>query len=294
MPASDVDGEYERRLRLDDGRSVTFLDMGKPDGIPVFGLHGTPGSRFKFRGAHATAMALGIRLIALDRWGYGGSDAPSHASLDAYAFDLSACADAVGVDRFGLIGVSGGGPYAAIAAHCLRARVTRVGLVSPVGPMIGTGRRQAGLFHRLSFRVAPRIPGAMRATFEVYRLMARHMPMATVALAMARAPAADHAIMSDTKLRSAMARSFAVGLSRSTRGAVIDMELFSRDWRAMPLGPDVARLWVGTDDGNVPVNAARTLARMTNAYLVEIERGGHYWMETAWNEVLGWAAALDP
>ena len=67
---------------LTDGRRLAYRAYGDPQGAAVIALHGTPGSRFKYAGSHAAALRSGIRLIALDRWGYGGSSPHSHGRLE--------------------------------------------------------------------------------------------------------------------------------------------------------------------------------------------------------------------
>jgi pimeloyl-ACP methyl ester carboxylesterase len=71
------------RLPLADGRRLAFCEYGRPDGPPIFFFHGWPGSRLDFAAnAHAAATA-GVRVIAVDRPGIGGSDPqPSRKVLD--------------------------------------------------------------------------------------------------------------------------------------------------------------------------------------------------------------------
>ena len=282
----------ERRLRLPDGRRLSLLEVGLPGGRPVIGLHGTPGSRLKFRGAHRAAVELGIRLIAPDRWGYGSSEAPPRPALEDYPADLAFLADALDLGRFAVLGISGGGPFAAMAAGRLASRVTRTALVCPVGPLGPPPGVEplAGLFHRFCFRALPRVPGAVRAAFAAYRLLVLAAPDLAVRLAAARAPGADRALLADPVMRGALAATFACGLAGSSRGPAIDMALFSRDWRPHPATPGTASVWLGTHDQNVPLGAALHLASLLGADVAVVESAGHYWIAHAWREVLGWLA----
>src|SRR5262249_3833729 len=149
----------DTEIVLADGRRVLLRTLGATDGVPVVGLHGTPGSRIKFVGAHEAARARGIRLIAVDRWGYGGTDAPHRPELDDYGDDLAAIANALGIGQFGILAISGGGPFGAMAAAHLGKRVLGVALVCPVGPMAAGASSDARPFHRFCFNTLPRIPG---------------------------------------------------------------------------------------------------------------------------------------
>lgn len=125
----------EEHLGLADGRRIAFSQYGAADGNPAFFFHGWPGSRLDFAANAAAAAAAGVRVIAVDRPGIGGSDPqPGRAVLD-WPRDVGALADSLGVDRFAVFGFSFGGPYARACAYALPDRVTRAGLVSCLGPI---------------------------------------------------------------------------------------------------------------------------------------------------------------
>ena len=108
--------------RLPDRRAIGYAEYGDPDGLPAIALHGTPGARFMFALTDAAARARGLRIIAPERPGYGLSDTHHFDTLAETSHDVQAIADALGLGRFVLIGVSGGGPHAVAAAALLRDR----------------------------------------------------------------------------------------------------------------------------------------------------------------------------
>src|SRR5688572_8641475 len=141
-----------RILVLADGRHIGCAEYGDPDGLPVLALHGTPGSRLMFALTDAAARDKGVRLIAPERPGYGLSHVKQAASLAQAATDVAEVADAYGFDRFALIGVSGGGPYAIAAAAANLDRVVLLALAGPVGPVADLGRQlRLSRWHRLVF-----------------------------------------------------------------------------------------------------------------------------------------------
>src|SRR5208282_1859736 len=125
----------DRHIVLADGRKLGYSEYGAQRGLPVLGFHGTPGSRFMFRLVHEPARRLGLRIIAPDRPGFGLSDYQENRTLSDWANDVSALADKLGLARFGVAGISGGGPYVAACAALLPERVTAAALISPVGPL---------------------------------------------------------------------------------------------------------------------------------------------------------------
>lgn len=274
-------------LELRDGRTVQFRCLGARDGAPVFALHGTPGSRLKFCGAHEAAHAHGVRIIALDRWGYGRTDRPAKPEFEGYGDDLEQLADALGIARFGVMGISGGGPFAAMTAAHLAARVTSLALVSPVGPVLGCPLPGTSLFHQLSFTAVARVPGLSRLLFAAFRQTLRHFPDVAVAAAIARAPPSDRAIMADPYQRQALIETFKAGLEKSSIGPAIDMALFAGRWCPAPAQRVVTRLWIGSSDGNISLPAARHLGALMQADLIELPGCGHYWIARHWPHVLG-------
>jgi pimeloyl-ACP methyl ester carboxylesterase len=121
------------RIRLRDGRTLAYATVGEPAGAPVVAVHGTPGCRDPATWADAAA-ATGARVILPDRPGYGLSDFHPTQTLLDWPSDVRDLADALGLDRFAVLGVSGGGPYAAACGYALPDRVTAVGLVCAMGP----------------------------------------------------------------------------------------------------------------------------------------------------------------
>jgi pimeloyl-ACP methyl ester carboxylesterase len=111
-------------IKAPDGRTLGVAQWGDPDGTALFGLHGTPGSRFSRPPDQAGLERAGLRLVTYDRPGYGVSDRrPGRRVVDCVE-DVAAIADALGIDRFAITGGSGGGPHVLAVAARLGSRVT--------------------------------------------------------------------------------------------------------------------------------------------------------------------------
>lgn len=114
---------------LADGRRLAYAEWGDPDGKPLFFFHGSPSSRLWCPDEEAT-KAAGVRLIAADRPGIGGSDVLKARAFGDWPSDVIELADGLGIDRFAVVGVSAGGPYAAACAALISSRLTAAGVVS--------------------------------------------------------------------------------------------------------------------------------------------------------------------
>ena len=283
----------DRILTLPDSRHLGYREYGDATGRPVVALHGTPGSRFKYSGSHEAAAAVGLRLIAIDRWGYGLSSVKPGAKLAEYGADVAVLADALGLATFQVTGVSGGAPFAvAVAAH-MKNRVTGLALVSPVGPLSGSaGNVKLSPFHVVCFRVLPRIPRAIAAVFLAYRGGLKIAPNWAMWLAVSRSASVDRRVMSDPKSRSRLIEAFSNGLHDSVRGPVIDMTLFGQSW-GLDFSSITARtcVWIGTNDRNVPSTAVEGLiAAIPHCQAVVIPGAGHSWVANNADVIMNWLA----
>lgn len=277
-------------VTLADSRRLSYRRLGRRGGRPVIALHGTPGSRTKYDVAHRTASELGLELWSLDRWGYGASDPHPHPRLAAYAQDVAELADKLALDRFSLIGISGGGPFACAIAAGLTTRIAALALVAPVGEIARPDIGEIRTFHRFCFQALPRMPGGVALVFHFYRLLATISPHAAVHLASGRASDVDRAMVRQPEVAGPLGRSFAIGLARGVVGPVVDLALFARPWQ-LDLGAITAtsRVWLGQEDRNVPLGPARGLVRdIPGCELQDMPGAGHFWITAGYAEVLAW------
>ena len=121
-------------VRLPDGRVLGVDRLGRPGGVPVLAFHGMPGSRLDFLSESLECAQAGVELIAVDRPGFGlSSPQPGRVLLD-WAGDVAALADALGLERFAVLGYSAGAKYALACAYALPERVQVAGVLSGSGP----------------------------------------------------------------------------------------------------------------------------------------------------------------
>jgi pimeloyl-ACP methyl ester carboxylesterase len=120
-------------------RTLTVREAGDPAGVPVLVHAGTPGSSVLYEPTIRDAEERGIRLFSYDRPGYGGSTRDEGRDIAACAADVEAVCDALGIDRFCVWGVSGGGPHALATAALLPDRVAAAAALAPVAPFGAAG-----------------------------------------------------------------------------------------------------------------------------------------------------------
>lgn len=116
-----------------DGRTLAARETGDPGGPAIVAHHGSPGAGLLFRSELESAQERGLRLIAYDRPGYGGSSPHEGRRVADAAADVAAILDALGVERFATYGTSGGGPHALACAALLGGRCTAAATIAGVG-----------------------------------------------------------------------------------------------------------------------------------------------------------------
>jgi pimeloyl-ACP methyl ester carboxylesterase len=295
---TNVSASQSQRISVGGGRSLAVRQYGRSDGRPVVLLHGTPGSGLLFTGTDQPARDLGFCIFAPDRWGYGRSDGHPEPSLSAFAEDVEAMMAAVGHRRFGIGGVSGGGPYAAAVAARLGPRVAALALISPVGLVTeSVAAGEVGLFHRFCFGPLAARPRAVERIFDVFAWSVEKSPKLACGLTTLRAPKADKRVMADCVVSERLLRAFQEGLAPGSAGPAIDLALFGAPWRVDPsIIAAPTAMWIGTRDSNVPIAAARRLAeRIPRATVSLLEGHGHLWVAQNYRAILDWfkAAWID-
>jgi pimeloyl-ACP methyl ester carboxylesterase len=285
-------------LRLADGRRAQFWQGGVPAGAAVFFFHGCPDSRLAACSGESAARATGVRLVAVNRPGYGQSD-PDESGHLSVADDTIAVADQLGIDRFAVLGMSLGGPYALACAARHPDRVAAVGVVA--GPAItpeldppwhrdDLSPDQQAFFQALSRRTIAQAIDVFRPDFEAYvaSLAPQDSDDATLTRRLIeQLDPRDAELM--TALPSADVAAAAREALASTDGYLRDAAVTFRRWEFRPEQVGCPTwLWYGELDANVSLRNARWLAEhIPGATLVVRERTSHLGtLLEHWDEIL--------
>jgi pimeloyl-ACP methyl ester carboxylesterase len=111
---------------VEGGRVVGFHDFGPAWGTPVLWCHGGPGSRLEAAPVQAGAVEAGLRVVGIDRPGYGLSTPQPGRTIAGWVSDALAVADHLGIESFVTVGVSTGGAFALATAALAPERVIGV------------------------------------------------------------------------------------------------------------------------------------------------------------------------
>lgn len=264
-----------KTMRLRDGRLLAWYEFGDRDGVPCLYMPGTPESGLAGGCYETAARDAGVRLISVDRPGYGHSDFAAGRTLRSWPADVDQLAEHLGLQRYAIAGESGGGPHALAVSHALAPSVTVTVLLAAMGPgtesWVREGMRPSNV---MFYFLARYLPGLLRLPLLAMR-HAQDRPQLT-AWFERQAPAADRRVTQDPDYQ---VRHQAVpdALRAGTAAAAQELALFARPWEfdlAALSGP--VHLWHGSEDTNVPIRVARALAaRLPHAATHFVSGAGH-------------------
>lgn len=266
-------------LRLEDGRLLGYAGYGDPEGWPIFYFHGFPGSRLEAQLADRVAARMGIRLIALDRPGFGLSDFKPRRTIFEWPDDVVKIADALGINRFATIGVSGGGPYAAACALKIPQRLTAVAIVCGLGPLdTPNGTDRMVRTNHLIFFLGRRLPWLAKISLWRIAYQVRRNPEGTLRRMIVALPDPDKAVLARPEVKTAMKDNVVEAFRGGSRGAAYELLLYTRPWGF--LLEDIAtrvNLWHGEQDVSVPPTMGQYQARtIPNCRAIFYPGEGHF------------------
>lgn len=282
-----------RRMRATDGRHLMVERLGDPHGRPVFLLHGTPGSRL---GPAPRGMVLyqrGTQLIAYDRPGYGGSDRLAGRSVADVAQDVRAIADELDLERFAVVGRSGGAPHALACAALMPERVTRAAALVTLAPRDADGLdwfEGMAASNVTEFTRASLDPVGLAERFIVRSAEIRKDPIRLLDDLRRELTDSDRMVVADAGVRSMLLRNYQEALRTSAYGWIDDALAFCSPWGFDPADiKNPVMLWHGEKDVFSPVGHSRWLAeRIPGATAVLEPAAAHFDALHALPRILTW------
>ena len=281
-------------MRLPDERTLGFSECGREEDYPLLYMHGYPSCRLETLGMDELAHRHNLRIITPDRNGYGLTTFnPSLRILD-WPADIQALARHLHLERFAILGGSGGSPYALACAHLLPRNT-----LSGVGIMAGAGPWEAGAHH-------------MSLPYRISALAVHHWPLGYGRLLTCLIWMLKRALSSplgvrridqwlderSSKLdsnnannvrREVITRQVLEAFRQGTAPTVHDAQLLMSSWgiEFEDVTYDKVRLWHGTQDANAPVQMVRYMAeRLPNCELREFEDDTHFTLHRHLDQIL--------
>jgi len=269
------------------GRTIAYAEWGDPTGTTVMFFHGNPGDR-SFPHLELWGRELGIRFVCPERPGFGESPFQKRRRILDWPADVTRIADHLGVHRFGVAGVSAGGPYALACAHSLPERVAHASSISGVMPP-GAPRGTEGMRReaRMSVAIARRAWPLLVLMTRPLGAAVRKNPDRFFDRSLRSMPEPDRMVASRDDVRA-----WFVDRARQTggpgsKGSAYELSIQTKSWGfafediAAPVS-----IWHGAEDSLVPLHAAEWGAsKIPSAVLHVVEGAGHLLLFDRWRDI---------
>lgn len=269
-----------QQIILDSGHKLGFAEFGSAEGFPIVYCHGFPASRLEGTLYESSALRKQVRLIVADRPGYGLSDIKPVATVADWTDDLIELVNHLGIERFCVVGVSGGGPYSLACAYKIPGRLHAVAVVCGLGPVYEEWALERMKWPaRLGFGLAKRYPWLLPVVYgNLTATVMRSHPSLCQALLTISAPQSDQDILKTKSVAESIDASLREALRNGASGALGDFRRYANHWGFDLEDIETAvNLWHGEADRVVPVSHGEyfkaTLPRICSFF---IPHEGHF------------------
>ena len=274
----------DQLITLNDGRKLGFADYGEPNGKVVFHFHGSAGSRVDHPD-ESILKDLNVRYIAVDRPGYGLSEYQANRKLLDWPDDIGQLADHLGIEKFYILGVSAGGPYALSCAYKIPERIIAGAIVSGFAPPDKPHPKEGySVFPRIFLFAAHYV----RPLVYLFRKLGYSQIKSGKKISIDGLPIADRKVLEKPENFSWFKNTIKEAYSQGWRGVALDDILILNPW-----GFDISKIkvhfavWQGEVDENVPLCHGEYQHNMLSESDLHVLMGeGHLYILIHWREIL--------
>ncbi|WP_144487547.1 alpha/beta fold hydrolase [Bacillus pumilus] len=281
-------------ILLQNGRHIGLCEYGDLAGFPIFFFHGTPGSRVMFLDHDPISKELGVRLICLDRPGFGLSTPQPERTILDWAKDVLEVAEQLGIHHFSVMGVSGGGAFAAACAYQLPNRVLSAALISSTTPF-QDGKPPKSMLkeNKLAFFLSKKFPWLLKASYRSQKKMIENKPEKFKKLAKngnKHLHQWDRQFLQTDEQLEMMMTHLHEATRQSVDECIREPDLLSRPWefdmKDIQIPVDV---WHGKEDSMAPfVEIEKMAPHIPNVKTNYIDEAGHFLtdVDDIWRDIL--------
>jgi pimeloyl-ACP methyl ester carboxylesterase len=276
-----------RLLTTTSGQIIAYEERGNPRDTSIFFFHGTPGSHRQLD-LLPSALLENLHWICVDRPGYGKSLQCLGFGMAEVAAAITACADHLGIDKFQVLGFSGGGPYALACAYAMPDRAYVAHLVSSLGP-VDIPEIWSLLRHQdqLLFLFARRSPLLFRSALRMGMRGITKNPERFFSRLASKMSDSDRILLGDPHMLASLGSDLREALHQGTRGMAGDLMTLSQPWPFLLKDIQVpVQIWHGAHDQVInPQIGASIAARIQLAQYHQPENGAHMVLWTHATEI---------
>lgn len=283
-----VESEFNnvgKSIILSDGRKLGYVVRGTTRENTILYFHGWPCSRLELLQTESFTSYDGVRIISVDRPGIGLSDFQKGRTVLTFVQDILELADYFGLEKFSIIGYSGGAPYAYACSYRIPERLNSVGIISGIGPYYIL-KHFSSWTERLTLSLGRAIPSLIRKQLDSLYAQPfesddqEESKKQMLDRWMSSLPDADKEILNQSGVFDSVWTQIRETFTNGVEGATLDGILLLQNWgfklSEIPAGVKIT-LWHGESDMNVPVGISQVVAReITHCTLHCYSEDGHF------------------
>ena len=269
-------------LTLKDERVLGYAESGDPQGRPLFLFHGLNSSRLEVIIAHEAMLKAGIRCIGIDRPGMGLSTFQKDRTVLGFTEDVEVLADHLSIDKFLLMAVSAGTPYALACTHKIPHRIIACGIISGVAPVFTFGVKEMSKGSRFFILLAQKSPWLIKYLFWfLHGRISQNTAKEDLFLEgiMFALDDIDKNLIKIPSAKKALVETFREGYRQGSKGVAYDGILaFGKPWgfELEEIDFTLIHLWHGEKDKGIPLSMAKYMTqKLVESRLKIYPKEGH-------------------
>jgi pimeloyl-ACP methyl ester carboxylesterase len=269
----------DHTLRLSTGLTLGYAEHGDPQGTPCFYFHGWPSARVQGELMDAAGKRFGLRIISPDRPGIGLSDFQPRRELKDWPPLLKELADHLGIDRFHVMGWSGGGPYVLITALSMPERLLSATIVCGAPPLTFLGYEHMFWVYRMMIRLRHAFPTILGLVLRMGERISQGTPeRPPMKWLMGMLGEADRKVLSQPEVFAVVRAGALEALRRGPKSVIADADIYLSEWGFEVGGISYPiHFWHGKQDKNIDWRYTEKLASiMPHTTTQWFEDEGHY------------------
>ena len=276
----------ESELTAQTAVGLEYYSLGPGEGRPIFYFHGCPGGALEISWLPRQFLyETGIRLIAVNRPGFGRSEFIEQRTLTDFAHQIARLAAALNLREYGVLGFSAGGPYALACAHANPEQVRSVTLLASLAPL-----EEPGVLSKLHEPNRAFLEQARDDATALEAQLALQLTTGSDVLALLESVVSepDLAVFANQRFRKHYLVALEQSIQHGARAFAQDMAIVTSAWEFKPenLATPV-HLWQGTRDNNVSSGMFNYFSRnLPNVTPGLFKDSGHFFFIDRYQEIL--------
>ena len=274
----DKPNNHEDMIKLNNGRTIGLAEYGAIHGKPVFYFHGFPGSRIEIAHYDEAAKFMGLRIISLDRPGMGLSSFDTQRTILSWVDDVVTVADKLNINKFSVLGHSGGAPFVVACAYKIPDRINSAVIVSGMAPLEElTTKKGSTVSQNLVANLIKFFPSITNLMMHMTKKMIANPEKLNKQL-VKQLPDVDKVILQDNKIQKEIINSLQESFKNGTSGPAQEMRLLFNAWGFNLRKVETPLvIWHGNKDKQAPICHAMAYKELVqNSTLHILENQGHH------------------